>query len=100
MDYLVGCILNGCPIRVLIVRLNDMLIHDTVTVRVDPSATERVVSALLPLQPAMKEICELNPVFRMSTIAIDTTGKYLRIDSSTNGRLSESCFEMKWFIDG
>jgi len=41
----------------------------------------------------------LSPVFGMSAIAIDTTGRYSLIDSSSRGRLSENHFEMKWFID-
>jgi hypothetical protein len=99
IDYLVGCILNGCPIRVLTVRLNDVLAYDTVAVCVDSSSSTKVVSARLPIQPATKENCELNPVFAISAIAMDTTGKYSQIDSSTRGRLSEDYFEMKWFID-
>jgi len=47
----------------------------------------------------MKESCELNQVFGMSAIAIDTTGRYSQIDSSSRGRLSEDFFEMKWFVD-
>jgi hypothetical protein len=99
IEYLVGCILNGFPVRVLVVRLNDVLVYDTITVCVNPSSVPRAVSALLPFQPAMKESCELNQVFGMSAIAIDTTGRYSQIDSSSRGRLSEDFFEMKWFVD-
>jgi hypothetical protein len=98
IDYLVGHIFKGCPVRVLVIRGNDVLVYDTITVGVPPS-TPTVVSAILPLQPSMKENCELRPVFGMSAVAIDTTGHYSQIDSSTRVRLSEDHFEMKWFVE-
>ncbi|MGO9568185.1 MAG: hypothetical protein ACLP5H_11640 [Desulfomonilaceae bacterium] len=99
IDYLVGCILDGCPVRVLAVRANDVLACDTVAVRVDQSSAPQVVRVLLALRPATNENCELNPVFGISAASVDTTGKYSQIDSSTRGRLSEGYFEMKWFIE-
>jgi len=58
ISYLVGCILNGHPVRALILRVKDVLACDTVTVCVDPSSTPKAVSALLPIQAAMKESCD------------------------------------------
>jgi hypothetical protein len=99
IDYLIGRILNGCPVRVLAVRDNDVVVYDTVTVRIDQSSTPSLVRALLPLRPTTKENWELNSIFGISAVAVDTTGKYSRIDSGPRARLSERFFELKWFID-
>jgi len=99
IDSLVEGILKGCRVRVLIVRPENVLVCDTVTVCLDPPRALKTVSALLPLQPAMREGSELNPVFGMSAVAIKTTGKYSQIQSGQRRRLSEDYCEIKWFID-
>ncbi len=99
LEHLVGCILNGCPVRVMIIQFEKVLVCDTVAICVAPAPAPNLVSALLPIRPSTNECCELNQIFAMSAIAVDTTGRYSRIDSSSRGRLSKDFFEMKWFVN-
>ena len=82
------------------VRFNDVLVYDTITVCVDSSSAQRIVSALLPFQPADKGGLRAESSIRhVSYCHRHERANGPKIDSSTRGRLTEYYFEMKWFID-